>query len=76
MYNVFFLIYERKYEANLKKNCKFDYDLTQSFYSLYKQTSKPGVCQTNAYIERAYELYIIVIYASNILGLTCMPYLS
>jgi hypothetical protein len=31
-----------------RKCCKFDYDLTQPFDSLYKQTSRPGVCQINS----------------------------
>ena len=34
---------------SFKRKCfKFDYDLTQSFDSLYKQTSRPGVCQINS----------------------------
>jgi hypothetical protein len=50
MYNVFFWYKkENMKRRSFKRKCfKFDYDLPQPFDSLYKQTSRPGVCQINS----------------------------
>ena len=65
---------------SFKRKCfKFDYDLTQPFDSLYKQTSRPGVCQINSINLnltgriKAQSLEYIGIYTRP---KPCIPYLT
>jgi hypothetical protein len=75
MYNVFFWYKkENMKQRSFKRKCfKFDYDLTQLFDSLDKQTSRPGVCQINSvYLNLTGRIKAQSLEYTG----PCMPYLS